>query len=339
MAVDTVFVNSQINIRSTLESIGAEFHRNRSKCVIHGGDNPTSLEIFDDGRAYTCHSHSECCRFGHDGIGLLRALNNWTMAEVGERYQTNPQPIDPKEAARRAADNAERIQKDLERKIQEAQKAVEELRKARRWMDDHDNMSAQAIAEWERRGVPEMWQSWFWFGYRENFSYAHDGQYYTSPSLTIPIFDTTETDPVQVRHRILNPISPADKYRPEKAGIEALPFLGDRSLPIEAADRVIIVEGEIKAAVTFLTLDRPLWQVVGIPGKQIWGKLAPQLQGRKDTVILLDPDAKPEAEKMAKSLGGALVVNFPRKIDDAIIEYGLDKDWLDGLFRTGKLVK
>lgn len=335
---DTAYINGMIDIRAVVEACGVEIRYNRCRCPIHGGDNPTAFEIFDNGRAWSCHTREECNRFGHDGIGLLRALNNWSFSEVKERYTATPQPIDPQEAARRAAENAERVAKELQEKIEQAQKALEELRKAKRWMQDHETMTAQARAEWTRRGIPECWQSWFWFGYRENFSYNHAGEWYSSPTLTIPIFNTTETEPINIRHRILNPVDPQDKYRPERAGLQASPFLGDRSLPIEAADRVIVVEGEIKAAVTFLTLDRPLWQVVGIPGKQIWNKLIPQLEGRKDTIILLDPDAKVEAVKMARSIGGAKVVDLPAKIDDMLISYDLDRDWLDAVFHNARFV-
>lgn len=335
MSVDTVFINSQIDIRQVVESAGAQIKHNRCRCPIHGGDNPTAFEIFDSGRAWKCHSRAECNQYGNDGIGLLRAMNGWTFRQVADRYAT---PIDPQEAARRAAQNAERIERELREKIVQAEKALEELRKARRWIEDHENMSAAARQEWERRGVPECWQNWFMFGYRENFGYSHDGAYYTSPTLTIPIFNTSDIEPVNVRHRILQPVDPQDKYRPDRAGLEAVPFLGDRSLPIPAAERVIVVEGEIKAAVTFLTLDKVGTQVIGIPGKQIWRKLAPELQGRKDTVILLDPDAKRDAVEMARSIGGAKVAELPEKIDDMIVNYGLSGKWLETVFHNARIV-
>jgi hypothetical protein len=336
MAIDTALINSKIDIRQIVESAGVQIKYNRCRCPVHGGDNPTAFEIFDNGKAWNCHTREECNRFGHDGIGLLRALNNWTFSEVAARYDTRP--LDPKEAARRAAEHAKQIEKELQEKIEQAQKAIEELRKARRWIEDHDSMTEQAVAQWEQRGVPECWQSFFWFGYRESFGYNSGGNWYTSPTLTIPIFNTTDTEPINVRHRILNPADPQDKYRPERAGLEATPFLGDRTLPIDAADRVIIVEGEIKAAVTFLTLDRPAVQIIGIPGKNVWSKLAPQLEGRKDTVILLDPDAKAEAVKMARSIGGAKVADLPEKIDDMIVNYGLGREWLESVFHNARMV-
>ena len=336
MTTDAVLINSQINIRETAENAGAQFYGNRSKCPIHGGDNPQAFEIFDGGRAWKCHTKLECNRFGNDGIGLIRALNNWTFPQLVERYA---KPIDPLEATRRAADNAKRIEIELQEKIDKANKAIEELRRARKWIEDHDNMTDTARDKWEMRGIPECWQDYWWLGYRENFSYSHAGNWYTSPSLTIPIFQCKDTEPRQVRHRILSPIDPQDKYRPERAGIEAMPFLCDRDAQLDAFDRVIVVEGEIKAAVTYLTLDRPKWQVVGIPGKQSWSKLADELKDRKDTVIMLDPDAKADAVRMARSIGGAKVVDLPEKIDDMIIKYGLKRNWIEVIFSNARFIK
>jgi hypothetical protein len=156
--------------------------------------------------------------------------------------------------------------------------------------------------------------------------------------LTIPLFEVREDDPTNVKHRLLNPADPKDKYRPERSGIAALPFLGDRDLPIDAADRVIVVEGEIKAAVTFLTLDHNLWQVVGVPGKNVPEQVVSKLKDRKDTVIILDPDAKAEAVKLARAIGGAKVVDLAEKIDDMIIDYGLGKNWVESVLHNARNV-
>lgn len=333
--IDAARINAQIDIRHVVEASGQQVRYNRCRCPIHGGDNATAFEIFDNGRAWTCHTHAECNRYGHDGIGLLRALNNWSFSEVAAKYDV---PIDPHEAARRAVETAKRVERELQEKIEQAQRALEELRRARRWEQDHENMDAAARAEWARRGVPESWQNWFLFGFRQSFSYQHGGSFYESPTLTIPIFNTTDTDPVNVRHRILRPVDSGDKYRPERAGMEAAPFYGDRSLPTKAATNVIIVEGEIKAAVTFLTLDQIGTQVIGIPGKQVWRKLLPELEGRTDTVIILDPDAKKDAVEMARSMGGARVADLPEKIDDMIINYGLGADWIKSVFHNARRV-
>jgi hypothetical protein len=157
MTTDTAFINSQIDIREAAENAGAEFHGNRATCPIHGGDNPHAFEIFDGGRAWTCHTRTECNQFGHDGIGLLRALNNWTFNEVKERYTT---AIDPQEAARRAAENAKRIERELQEKIEQAQRAIEELRKARKWVEDHDPGRADVGTSGNTSKLARLLVSW-----------------------------------------------------------------------------------------------------------------------------------------------------------------------------------
>lgn len=338
MITDTAPINAMINIREVAEAAGANFKGNKSHCFIHGGDNPGAFEIFDNGRAWKCWTHeSECNKYGYDGIGLLRILNGWSFNEVKERYTSNP--IDPDEAKRRELENAKRIEDELQHKIEEAQKAIEDLRKRRRWIEDHDRMSKEAIAMWEKRGVPQEFQDFWKLGYRESFAYTYAGEHYTSPTLTIPIFGWRDDEPRQIQHRLLAPHCPTDKYRPERAGIDAMCFLGDRDLPIDVADRIIIVEGQIKAAVTFATLDKPLLQVIGLPGKNqrksIWPSLAKELQGH-DVCIFPDPDAGKDGRELADMIGGARIINLPDKIDDMINANLLDKYDILGMMNQAR---
>jgi hypothetical protein len=321
MSADTVFINSQIDIRSIVESLGAEFRGNRCNCIIHGGDNQTSFEIFDNGRAWNCHSRIECSRYGHDGIALLRILNNWTFQQVVQEYD---KPVDPQEAARRAAQNADRIARELQKKIEEAQKALEDLQKARRWLEYHQQMGDGARELWRERGITDDWQNYWRFGYC-----LACPTYPPSASLTIPIFVPNEAEPRNIKHRLLTPENPKDKYRPEKSGLPAMPFYGDNVLPIEAADRVILVEGEIKAAVTFATLNYDSWQVIGMPGKDAFKSL-PDLSGHDGIWLIPDPDGLEQWGKFAKTVSGR-VISLPGKIDDMINAGAINKADLCGM--------
>lgn len=333
--IDAGALNGKINIREEAERAGAIFHRNgrtwQSHCIIHGGDNNTALTLFDDG-SWQCFTHGdECNRWGHDGIGFLRALNNWTFQQVAENVG---QPDDPQEAQRRATERAELAAKDLQRQIEEAQKALEELQQARRWVQYHEALTEPTRELWRARGIPDGWQDFWKFGYSTACP-----TYRQSSSLTIPIYTPGQKDPVQIRHRLLNPSTPNDKYRPEISGMTALPFYSDPELSIANAERVIVVEGEIKAAVTLLTVDRPLWQVIGLPGKDYWRRAVDLLEGRGDAVIIFDPDAKGEAVKLARAIGGARVVDLPGKLDDMIIENGLDQYWVESICHNARSVK
>ncbi len=333
MPVDTVAINASIDIQSIAESAGAHFRRSgrvlQSCCPCHGGDNPTAFTIFPDG-SWKCFTRDECNRFGNDGIAFLQALNNWTFNEVKGNYGT---PIDPKEAAKRAEDNAERITRELQETIERAQKTLEELQKARRYLSYHQGMTEYHRAMWRTQGIPDEWQNYWKFGYSPACP-----TYRQSPSLTIPIYSIDQSEPINVRHRLINPPTAFDKYRPETAGLAASPFYGDMCLPVDRAERVIVVEGEKKAAVLFLTIDEPLLQVIGIPGKEQWRKVAPLLEGRKDTVIIFDPDAKAEAVAMARSIGGGRVVDLPEKIDSMIIDYKLDRAWAKSIIHNARMI-
>jgi hypothetical protein len=324
---DTVAINQQINIREVAERAGATFHKNRSACPIHGGDNVNAFEIFDNGRAWTCHTREECNRHGHDGIALLRALNNWTFPQLLDQYQ---KPVDPQEAARRAVENAKRVEQELQRKIEEAQKALRELQDARKWLEYHNNMGTGARQLWQERGIPDDWQDFWQFGYTYSCP-----TYSASPSLTIPLFMPLEDEPRNIRHRLLSPPEPNDKYRPERSGLPAMPFYADPSLELDYANRIIIVEGEIKAAVTYMTVYTPGWQVIGMPGKKSFSTIAGDLSGHDNVWIIPDPDGSDLWRKAAQQIGGRIVI-VPDKIDDLINAGKVDQATLMGMMEQAR---
>lgn len=101
-------------------------------------------------------------------------------------------------------------------------------------------------------------------------------------------------------------------------------------------DHILVCEGEIKAAVTYITLDSPKWQVIGIPGKTWKGDLLDKLKDHQ-VWVCLDPDANAEAKDMAGKLKGR-VIYLPGKIDDAIIGRKLDKESIRKLIRDARTV-
>ena len=154
----------------------------------------------------------------------------------------------------------------------------------------------------------------------------------TTPTLSIPIFDTGEY-PVNIRHRLLNPLTPNDKYRPEKAGLKATPFICDPELHF-TADKILVCEGEVKSMVAYITLDDPSIQVIGLPGKSFHSDLVDKLKGHR-VVICLDPDAQEEANQLAKGCGGQ-VLQLRGKIDDVILEDRLGKYSLRNMLQDAK---
>jgi hypothetical protein len=308
----------------------------RSFCPLHGGHNPTSFAIYNEsGKQYwKCFTRAECG--GGDAIDFVMKWQGIQFLQAIE-YLGGGRQIDRAEMAKFAAERAERAARELENQIARAQTTLAELRQAQNWIYYHDQLDQNEEYRqlWNVRGVPDVWQDLWYLGYAPCFTASTPMGLWKTPTLSIPIFaEGNATDPVSLRHRLLNPPAPGDKYRPERPGLKAAPFVAD---PENKPDNVLVVEGEIKAMVSYITLDSTKWQVMGIPGKRIFHDLIPQLRGRQ-VVVCLDPDALPEAEEMARAVSGR-VLEIQFKIDDAINAGMIDKDMLRQLIRASRKVR
>ena len=332
--IDTIL--STVNLIQLAESHGAEFKRSngewRSACPIHKGSDKTAFVVWEDGKQrWKCFSDK--CGGGdvidyvmaHDHVDLKRAIE----------ILGGGKPITTEEAKQAAEERRQRAEVHAEKKRVEYEQALHELWEARSWERYYENLCANQAARrsWEDRGVPIEFQGFWNLGYCPDFSYRHEDTVYHSPSLTIPIY-AGSTNPINVRHRILKPIDPKDKYRPERPGLHAAPFIADYQ-EIEH-DNVLVVEGEIKAMVTYICLDSGEWQVYGIPGKASFRELIEKLNGKR-VWIAFDPDAGEQAQQAARMVGGR-IISLPMKIDDAINGGALNTISLRRLIRTGRKV-
>ena len=147
---------------------------------------------------------------------------------------------------------------------------------------------------------------------------------------------------VDVRHRMLHPLDPGDKYRHERKGLPALPFMADLEAGW-AADRLLVLEGEIKAAVVSEWLmDKNGswngWQVIGLQGINAWHQF-PQLLG-KNVYWWLDPDRREYQEKVCRETGGlSVAVPGTTKPDDAILAGLLDPKRLPAILAAARRVR
>lgn len=309
----------------------------RCACPLHGGDNPTSFSITAEGgkQRWRCFSHD--CGAG-DAIDFVMKWRGLAFLDA-VNFLGGGRKVDRAEMAKIAVERAERAAKELEAQIAKAQDTLAELRRAQSWIRYHDQLEQHAEYRqmWHSRGIPEVWQDLWYLGYDPRFvAYTGDVKFET-PTLSIPIFqEGNPSEPISLRHRLLSPIDPQDKYRPERSGLKAVPFVAD---PENKPEYVLVVEGEIKAMVAYICLDSPKWQVFGIPGKKnkrVFSDLLPALFGRQ-VVICMDPDALEEAEEMAKTAKGRLI-EIPRKIDDAINDGQINTGMLRELIRTSRKV-
>lgn len=230
----------------------------------------------------------------------------------------------------------EQEQREMERK-RSAERALAHLRDDRIWQRYHDAMDAYARTYWAKRGIPPSYQDWWQLGWCEDFTFLHRGGVYHQPSATIPLFGQA-WQPLNIKHRIVAPPDPGDKYRYELAGLGASPlFLADPDK--ETGGHAIVVEGEIKAAVVAVTLDGPAEIVAGIPGITPDAAILAPLAKCERVTFVLDPGV---TVGQVRRLCGAVapvecrVLVTPQKIDDAIIATGMDRLALRSLLRNAK---
>jgi hypothetical protein len=193
-----------------------------------------------------------------------------------------------------------------------AEKALEHLRSCRLWEQYHDLMDAQGQAWWRGRGIPDSWQAYWLLGW------DHDISRWGTPSATIPLFDR-ERQCLNLKHRLISPKQPHDKYRYNLAGQAQPPFL---CLPESSTyERAVVVEGEIKSMVVFIALDSIATDVIGLPGTNPSPEIVAELAKYAGVTLVMDPGAQPQASKLATAIGRqkTRVLIPPAKIDDAIL--------------------
>ena len=239
----------------------------------------------------------------------------------------------------------ERRAYELERK-QKAEHAIELLRKEQVWVRYHENLTGEVRQYYHKRGIDDYWIDYFELGYNpEKRVWTDEGEYFT-PALTIPVFYPQENEPITIRNRLLNPLNPADKYRPETSGLPSSLYFTDRDN--EPENKVLVVEGEFKAMTVMITLDDPTIFVVGTPGKTPSDEIMNPLKNCEVVYLLLDPDAyvKQANERVAPITrmvnyfgDKARVIQTPAKIDDMISNGWLFKKDLKNLLDSARRVR
>lgn len=218
------------------------------------------------------------------------------------------------EVWRREREAAERRRKD------EAEQALEHLRREKVWLEYVGLMDSAARAWWEARGVPADWQTHLQLGYSPNYHYMADGQERTSPAHAIPYFHTGWAfQTIQFRLDT----TAADRYR-FKAGTHAAYYNTEPEDPI--GEQVIICEGATKGIVTRVYAVEKGVTVLAVPSKAAWGGVVEAVAEAQRVYVLLDPDGQQEAYKLARAIGDrAKVVKLFGKVDDLIVHHDLSR--------------
>lgn len=196
-------------------------------------------------------------------------------------------------------------------------------------------MNADGRSYWRGRGIPESLQDYWKLGWIDEYILQFRGDSYMGQSATIPIFGAS-WQPVNVKHRLLHTPENAGKYRYELRGQPQPLYLCNPDLALSG--QVFAIEGEIKAMVTWLTLDNRETAVVGLPGTNPSQEAAEQLAEAERITLVMDPGAEDAAMRLANTLGAkrCRVLITPQKIDDAILAIKPTKRELHNLLRTAR---
>lgn len=231
----------------------------------------------------------------------------------------------------------ERIVAEEARK-RSAERALALLQDQRLWERYYSQAGETGRAYWRRRGIPDCWQDVWQLGYIEQREFYVDGALYYTPTATIPLF-AQGGDVVNVKHRLIEPPHHGkDKYRYEITGQPAPMFLCDPDADLTG--HVIAIEGEIKAAVTFATLDDSHVTMVGLPGITPPPGVISQLSQAERVTLVTDPGAQAETWRLCKQIGvkKVRVLIPPVKIDDMILASRIDKGDVASLLLQAKPV-
>lgn len=208
------------------------------------------------------------------------------------------------------------------------------------WAELHRRLDAEHRAQWKTWGVPEDWQDYLELGYTPDKAYRDDaGVLHHTPAYTIPYFHYDATSPSSkifktLQYRLFDAPNPNDRYR-FVIGLPASYYMTTPTEPI--GDKVIVCEGAKKGIVTRVHLTD--CTVLAVPSKGSWGGVQEAVKQCGLVYVLLDPDATRQAVKLARTIGKqARVVRFPYKIDDAVIEYGLDRIDFTALLKWSRIV-
>lgn len=224
------------------------------------------------------------------------------------------------------ADWRQRREEELEERLRTARQRLDEIRSSRVWEQYWEHMGERGRVYWRQRGIPDAFQDFWQLGWRPEWRYRQpDGSYFITPSATIPLFDHNMTV-LNIKHRFINPPPQRGKYKYEWYGVPQPMFLCNPDEALAGQD-VIAIEGELKAATTFATLDSPQVVMVGLPGTNPGRHIIEALRQAGRVTLVFDPGAEVQARALADAIGRKMCrILIPHeKIDDAIVASNIDK--------------
>jgi hypothetical protein len=313
-----------------VERAGGKIVKGRSNCPLHGGENPTAFSVYEDGG-----KQKWICRTGDCGQGdLIDFVKVWQNLSFKEALKFLGGDVmgDSLEMERLAKERHERAVKEKEAAHLKEEARRKELQAEQKHLYYHEHMNDFLIEQWLKRGLDESWQGFFCLGGCEDFVINDN---WHTPTLTIPI-KNEKYEVLNIKHRLINPQTPKDKYRPEKSGLGAFPYFLTFPDMGYGGDVIWVLEGEIKACVTATISPDLAWNYIGVPGMSQYKGLSEKLCD-KNVIVVSDPGAEKETTVFCKSVKGR-ILELPEKIDDLIVAHGYDGDWLRSLEKQARRI-
>jgi hypothetical protein len=317
------------------ERAGAKFRKTggeyRSHCPIHGGKNPSAFAVWEESGKQKWMCFTRGCGQGD----VVDFVETWQQIKFKDAVAFLGGEIikDPVEMERMARDRHEKARMDREAAQAREDARRKELQAEEKHLEYHRMLNDYFTGEWVKRGLDESWQNYFCLGGCPDFV-IEEG--YHTPTLTIPIV-SEKNEILNIKHRLLNPKTPKDKYRPERSGLGPFPyFLAYPNIGYDG-DVIWVLEGEVKTMVTASINPHENWSYIGVPGMSQYKGLVDKLKG-KNVIAVSDPNAECEVAKFCKDVGGRMV-ELPEKIDDLVVSHGYDGDWLMALEKQARRVR
>lgn len=211
----------------------------------------------------------------------------------------------------------EQIAREEARK-RSAERALQHLRDEELWLRFHQSLDATARLYWRNRGIPDEWQDRWCLGWYRHYTLHTAAGLIDTSAATIPLFDASG-QVLNVKLRLINPPDNAGKYRYLVAGQSQPPFLTNYKHPL--VGHVVAIEGELKAAVTYIHLEDDDAAVIGLPGASPAAHILAMLAEAERVTLVLDPGAEAQAWKLAQEIGlqRTRILILSHKIDDIIL--------------------
>lgn len=303
-------------------------HRYSCACPLHGGENTTAFSLYFEKGKWKWHCFTGNCG-GGDAIEFVRKWQGLAFREACE-WILGERITDLEALKDSAAKRLEEAKLDEIAATQRKEARLRELQETERHLLYLQNRQTSQWAQdmWTQAGLDEGLQDFFYLGANDDFKYWEKKIEYHSPTLTIPYFDEW-MNPIFINHRLVKPINPKSKYRPDMSGIDVPDYLSIPTMGYDG-DLIIVVEGAKKAMVTWSKAPTET-QVIGVSTQGAYKQLEEKLKNVGKKVIVI-PDSDKVTDKnekvltqsrdLARAVGGK-ILRIPEKIDDYIVRVGM----------------